>query len=282
MAAPVRRVSPLKPGLTGARNWATAQVRAASYTRKGFWRLTLSILFIVFSIGFLGLWLGGFLPDAHQSSQNFVKNRLSAMGFVVERVDVMGEGRLRESDVVQALGVMPGDYLFDLDIKAAQKRVENLSWVERAIVRRLWPDRIVVQIIERKPYALWQNEETLHLVDKEGGVIALATSDDYSVLPLIVGTGAPENFSKIQDILIRYPRLEKRTYAMVHYDTGRWDVVLNEGDLRVKLPSKDIHQSLQRLKALQSRTQLLDRDISVIDLRLSDRISLSPSADEPV
>ena len=49
------RVSPIKPGLKGARNWATAQVRAASYSREGFWRLVLSVcitfLFIVFSIG---------------------------------------------------------------------------------------------------------------------------------------------------------------------------------------------------------------------------------------
>ena len=282
MAAPVRRVSPLKPGLTGARNWATAQVRAASYTRKGFWRLTLSILFIVFTIAFLGLWLGGFLPDARQSSQNFVKNRLSSLGFVVERVDVMGEGRLRESDVVQALGVVPGDYLFDLDISAAQKRVENLSWVERAVVRRLWPDRIVVQIIERKPYALWQNEETLHLVDKDGGVIALASNDDVSGLPLIVGAEAPENFSEIHDVLGQYPNLETRAYAMVHYNTGRWDLILNEGDLKIKLPSKNIHSSLQKLGVLQSRTRILDREISVIDLRLPDRISLSPIASEPV
>ena len=45
----VHRVSPIKPGVRGARNWATAQVRAAGYSRKGFWRLVSSItgLFIL-------------------------------------------------------------------------------------------------------------------------------------------------------------------------------------------------------------------------------------------
>ena len=35
-----------------------------------------------------------------------------SMGFVIERVDVMGEGRLHEADVRKALGVYAGDYLF--------------------------------------------------------------------------------------------------------------------------------------------------------------------------
>ena len=171
--ANLSRVSPLKPSLRGARNWATAQLRAARYSRRSFWRLLLSILAVSFLVLFGALWLGGFFPDARSAGSKFVENRLISMGFVVERVDVIGEGRLREEDVRIALAVQPGDFLFELDVKEAQKRVESLNWVERAIVRRLWPDRIVVQIVERSPYALWQYQEQIKLVDYEGEVICL-------------------------------------------------------------------------------------------------------------
>ena len=107
----VKRISPIKPGLTGARNWATAQIRAASYTRKGFMRFTLSLAALILFVIFMGLWLGGFLPDIRQSADDFKRNRLIAMGFVVDRVDVMGEGRLNEDQIRQSLGVKHGDCL---------------------------------------------------------------------------------------------------------------------------------------------------------------------------
>ncbi len=278
---PVRRVSPLKPGLRGARNWATAQMRAASYSRKSAWRLALSIVFIFGLIGFVGLWLGGFLPDARQATQNFTKNRLISMGFVVDRVDVMGEGRLRESDIRKALGVRPGDFLFDLDLEAAQNRVENINWVERAIVRRLWPDRIVVQIIERKPYALWQKDGNVYLVDNNGLEITLADAANYPDLPLIVGADAPNNYVSVQEILSGYPDFNERLYAMVHHNTGRWDLIMHDGDLRVQLPTGDIRPALDTLLSLHDRSSILDREIAAIDLRLPDRISLTPLNSEP-
>jgi cell division protein FtsQ len=143
-------------------------MRAASHTRKGFWRLVASIVGTLLFIIFIGIWLGGFLPNVMQAGSDFKRDRLMSMGFTIERVDVMGEGRLREEDVRRALGVYAGDYLFGIDMDGAQARVESLSWVDRAVVRRLWPDRIVVQIIERQPYALWQHEGEVKVVDAKG------------------------------------------------------------------------------------------------------------------
>lgn len=60
ISGPVRRASPLKSGLRGSRNWATAQMRAANYNPKAKRRLIFAgfvlLLFVVWS----GLWLGAF------------------------------------------------------------------------------------------------------------------------------------------------------------------------------------------------------------------------------
>ena len=70
----------------------------------------------------------------------------------------MGEGRLNERDIRMAAQIQPGSYFFGVDLDAARDRTESLPWVDRAVVRRLWPNRIVVQVVETTPYALWQNE----------------------------------------------------------------------------------------------------------------------------
>lgn len=274
------RVSPLKPGLRGARNWASAQMRAASHTRKGFTRLVLSIVGTFLVIIFLGIWLGGFLPNVMQASDNFKRNRLMSMGFVIERVDVMGEGRLREEDVRRALGVYAGDYLFGIDMEGAQQRVESLSWVDRAVVRRLWPDRIVVQIIERQPYALWQYEGEVKVVDAKGTTISDADAAQYSQLTLFVGESAGEQAANIRQMMGEFPNISHRVDSFVHVSNQRWDMVLNEGAVRVMLPEDGMRKALRQLQSLQTQTQILDRTIEIIDMRLPDRLTLSPSSPE--
>lgn len=279
--ATIKRVSPLKPGLRGARNWVTAQVRSAQYSRQRMTRFILSLFLIFAAILFTALWLGGFLPDAQKSSRNFVKSNLMSMGFIVDHVDVLGEGAISEGDVVRALGVNAGDYLFEADLKTAQNRIEDITWVERAVVRRLWPDRIVVQIIERKPYALWQNSGNVFLVDRKGEVISAASMTAFPNLPLIVGAEAPVNYDQFRKELAEYGEITGRVSALVHHNTGRWDVILNDGALRVKLPPENHLSALNKLRQLQASHRVLDRDIQSIDLRLPDRISLLRTQEEP-
>lgn len=274
------RVSPLKPGLRGARNWASAQMRAASHTRKGFTRLVLSIVGTLFFIIFLGIWLGGFLPNVMQAGDNFKRNRLMSMGFVIERVDVMGEGRLREEDVRRALGVYAGDYLFGIDMDNAQKRVESLSWVDRAVVRRLWPDRIVVQIIERQPYALWQHQGELKVVDVSGTTITDADATKFTQLTLFVGEKAGEQAADIRQMMGEFPYIAPRIESFVNVSDSRWDMILDDGAVRVMLPEQNMRAALRQLQDLQARSRILDRTIETIDMRLPDRLTLSPSSPE--
>lgn len=274
------RVSPLKPGLRGARNWASAQMRAASHTRKGFVRLVASIIGTLLFVVFIGLWLGGFLPNVMQAGSDFKRDRLMSMGFTIERVDVMGEGRLREEDVRRALDVYAGDYLFGIDMDGAQKRVESLSWVDRAVVRRLWPDRIVVQIIERQPYALWQHEGEVKVVDVKGTAITDANAAQFAQLTLFVGEHAAEQAATIHQMMGEFPGLAPRVESFVNVSHSRWDMVLDGGAIRVKLPEQDMRKALRQLQTLQAQTQILDRTVETIDLRLTDRLTLTPSMPE--
>jgi len=277
--SPIKRISPIKPGLTGARNWATAQIRAASYTRKGFMRLTLSIAALILFVVLMGLWLGGFLPDIRQSADDFKRERLIAMGFVVDRVDIMGEGRLNEAQVRQSLGVTHGDYMFDINMRSAQNRIESLSWVDHAVVRRLWPNRLVVQIVERRPYALWQNQGIVRVVDKNGKLIEDADVKSYAHLPLVVGAQAGEGAADLHQTLAEFPEIAKHVSAAVYVNAQRWDLQFETQSgqkIDIALPQEHIKGALATLWQLHADQEILARNISRIDMRLPDRIGLTP------
>ena len=271
-----RRVSPLKPGLSGARNWANAHVRAASYSRKSMMRLIGTGVFVCLFILAGALWLGGFVPTLKATGTQFTKQRLMKMGFVVEYVDVVGEGRIAELQVRNALGVQTGDYLFDMDIENAQSRVQSLNWVDTAIVRRLWPNRIVVHVNERAPYALWQDGGVFKLVDAGGTQIRAANITEFNNLPLIVGAGAPEHAQAFLNIIGANEAIRHRVQSVIYVNQRRWDIVLKDTGLRILLPAHNFENTLLQLAQYHEKYGVLDLALDRIDLRVDGRLVLRP------
>lgn len=268
------------PRLKGARNWASAQVRLASYSRLGFIKLCTSIISTLFIITFFSLWIGGFLPDIRKYSEEIKRNRLISLGFVIKKINVIGEGRLPEDDVKKILDFQNGDYLFDVEINLTQKKIEDLPWVNRALVRRLWPDQVVIRIVERQPFALWQYKGKVEVIDILGEVIVGASVSENQNLNLFVGKDAAINAANISEIILNFPSIAERVDSFVYVSENRWDIIMDKGNIRVLLSQHNLNESLLMLKNLHSQRDILDRKIGTIDLRLKDRLSLKPDGND--
>jgi cell division protein FtsQ len=234
-----------------------------------------SIFGVLLALALLALWLGGHLATVRDSVGQYKRNQLMAMGFTVQRIDVTGEGRLIEADVRAAMGIYEGDYFFGADLKRAQERVESLPWVDHALVRRLWPNRVVVHLVEETPYALYQQDGIIHLTDSEGVIVAPLTSETSRLpenLKLFIGQDAATHATTISTTVQSYPNIWSKTEALTRHASGRWDLTLTDGTF-VRLPRENITQSLRRLTALEAR--LGDR-YAIVDLRLNDRLTLTP------
>ena len=57
-----------------------------------------------------------------------------------------------------ALPRLVGNF-FSIDLDAARAAFESVPWVRRAVVRRVWPDRLAVTLEEHEAAALWQGLE---------------------------------------------------------------------------------------------------------------------------
>ena len=258
------------------RNSIAGHMRAARYSRQTALRMSMTVLAGLFAVILLGLWLGGFMPQAKDAGSNIVRGRLIAMGFVIDRVDVIGEGRIREDEVRAALGVYPGEYLFAPNMREAQINVQRLSWVDDAMVRRLWPNRIVVHIIEREPVALWQENGTVKVVDSAGLIIDGASAEDFADLPLVVGANAAPKAQEIYDALAQSPQVASRMAAIIRIADRRWDIALKDGAPRLMLPENGGKDALALVEKMQRTHRVLDLDLETIDLRNSGRAVLRP------
>ena len=210
-----------------------------------------------------------------ENVSDFKRHQLMAMGFTVERIDVTGEGRLNEADVRAAVGIYEGDYFFGADLRRAQSNTESLPWVDRAVVRRLWPNRIVVQLVETAPYALYQTEGQLFLTSHEGDIIAPydpEAGDLPDGLRLFIGTEAAVEAQSVSDVVKDYPAVWAATRILTRYPSGRWDLTFQDGRV-LRLPVTNMDAALRRFTAIKPETATA---YAVVDLRLADRMTLTP------
>ena len=227
------------------------------------------------AIGGGALWSvqSGWLAREWAVGSEVALNATADAGLSLQTVEVHGRGETRQADVVGALGAPRGAPLLSLDIDAMRERLAALPWIVSAEVERRYPDRLVVTVTEAEPLALWQRKQKLFLVSRTGKVIETADLRKYSKLLVIVGDKAPERADALFDLLAREPELKSRVTAAVFVGKRRWNLRFDNG-LDVKLPEDKPADAWSRLASLQREYGVLDKDVSVIDLRLPDQIVL--------
>ena len=69
----------------------------------------------------------------------------------IDRVQVKGAFQhLVKKDLYAAIGDLANNGFFSVDVRAVKQAAENLAWVDRASVRRVWPNILQVEIIVRE------------------------------------------------------------------------------------------------------------------------------------
>ena len=80
--------------------------------------------------------------------------------FEIRAIRIEGELQRISAETLRANAAprLAGNF-FSADLGTARAAFEAVPWVRRATVRRIWPDRLLVQLEEHRASALWQAEE---------------------------------------------------------------------------------------------------------------------------
>ena len=197
-------------------------------------------------------------------------------GLGLTEVAVVGFRRTPPGEIFDAVGLDKPASFATFDTRAAKRRIEALPWVARARMIQILPDTLAIEISERIPYAVWQHRGMLFLIDRQGRELEPISPRAFTDLPLVVGEGAPQSAPALLEALGRYRDIAGRVEAMVRVADRRWTLRLESGT-SVALPESGMPAALKKLHELQRDTQLLERAIASIDLRITGRVIIRPS-----
>lgn len=248
--------------------------RIARFFRETRERLTPSrpMLYIstsLFALALIvGLLVGGYVGRAVGAVNRGMDAIAADAGFGISSVHLAGNRRTPPASILAALGFEPGQSIFGADVHAARARLMQLEWVAAADVSRRYPDSISVSIVEKRPFALWQAADGLHVIERSSKPIAFARAEDYPHLPVFIGD-APQGGAELTTAIAQHRAVFARVKAMQRISGRRWNLILDDGVV-VKLPEDGWRQQLDALEHLIVDKSVLERDIVEIDLRSPD------------
>jgi cell division protein FtsQ len=207
-----------------------------------------------------------FLKDMRDMAAN-------SAGFNIASVALTGNKHLNREEILATAGVTGRASLLFFDVADARARLLTNPWIATATVQKLLPDRLAIAITERQAFALWQKAGRVGVIADDGTVLEPYVLRRYAHLPLVVGNGAETRAKEFLGLLERHPELRGNVRASVLVAERRWNLRLKNG-VDVRLPEFDLDHALDQIAALERDSKLSGRDITAIDLRLPDRITV--------
>jgi len=180
-----------------------------------------SISNVLFGVFLVLLFVVGF--------QYYLNNKIKSLETMIVKGDVAhNDVRSLRHHVTSNLR---GNF-YSIDLRNAKKTFETITWVNQAVVKRVYPNQISVRLTEFKPKAVWGAREDMRLVDVQGTIFEAGVEDDeYEGMPQLIG---PEGQGKL--MLSMYDNLSEalsplqtKVKVLELNVRGSWLVTLERG-----------------------------------------------------
>ncbi|MCA0422881.1 MAG: FtsQ-type POTRA domain-containing protein [Proteobacteria bacterium] len=235
-------------------------------------------LAIIATFSAIGFNAGGHYDQFQRQYGSVSDIAARLVGLNIASVSVVGNRELSVEEVFAAAAMPATASLPFLDIAAVQERLKRIPLIDEVSVRKLYPNRLAIDITERTAFALWQKDGSVQVVSADGTAIDSLRDDRFITLPHVVGNGANKRVRDYVGILLEVPEIAPLVRAGTLVGERRWNLKLKNG-IDVKLPEEEPAKALARLAEIDRDTRLLSRDIIGVDLRQPDRITVRVTED---
>jgi cell division protein FtsQ len=207
----------------------------------------------------------------------------SQAGFEVRRVEVRGVERMNELKVYERVLGEREQAMPLVDLAALRQDLLQLNWVKDARVSRRLPDSLVVDIVERQPYAVLKKPGRLVLIDVTGHELEPISAANAKGQLTVEGPGASLQIGALNHLLDSAPALRPRVAGVEWVGNRRWNVTFKTGQI-LALPQgeNDSARALVEFARLDGVNRLLGGEVASFDMRAPERIYMRiPSRGAP-
>jgi cell division protein FtsQ len=121
-------------------------------------------------------------------------------------LEIAGAAHASRAQIERVFAIDLGRSVYLLPLSDRRETLRTVDWVKDASIARLWPNRVVVHVQERKPVAFLSLAPSRFALIDEDGVI-LPSAPDRFTLPVLTGIRAADSLETRRDRVHRMLRL---------------------------------------------------------------------------
>jgi len=131
----------------------------------------------------------------------------------------------------------------------------------------------VVDVVERKAVAIWQNKQRLALIDRAGIVLAPVSLDALPDLPLVIGPNANRHADELTRLAAAAPNLKPMLAGANWVGDRRWDLRFQSGEtLALPEGEEEAQRALVKFARMDVNQRLLGQGFVRFDMRLPGKM----------
>jgi cell division protein FtsQ len=265
-----------KPGAILERQRVFGKTKGKSVREVLRWSLKLSFGLLLISMLSFGLY--------------WMRDRLyHSPRFDVAITEINGLQNISQNQVLVKISELqqPDRNLMRLDLDRLRHSLELIPWVKTVVVRRVLPDKLMIDIEEREPVAFARVAQGTLLIDGEG-ILLENNPENLSQpdFPVILGMESgyvPEVLRRNRERIALYQQLMRslnrggaglsRDLSEVHLqDPGNVSVILNGDTVLVYLGRDGFQEKFRRYLAASKELKKKYRNLDSVDLRYRDQV----------
>jgi cell division protein FtsQ len=182
--------------------------------------------------------------------------------------------------------------LISLDLDEIRRSLELIPWIRTAVVRRVLPDKLIIEVTERVPVAFARVDHATFLVDDEGVLLESDSESPHEFdFPVITGLEAgrePEALARNKKRVSLFQELIQaldgngaglsKDLSEVHLqDPGSLAVLLNDDSVLVILGTDQLEKKFRRYLGMSSQIKQKCPQVDTVDLRFQDQVIIKQS-----
>jgi cell division protein FtsQ len=109
--------------------------------------------------------------------------------FKISSIMFKNNNHYADSILKKETDIAPGTNIFEIDKKAVEEKLlKNLTWLKSVVLKKVFPNSIIIEVVERKPFIVILAGGEYYLMDKEGIVLLKIEDkdlDDYKNFILV-------------------------------------------------------------------------------------------------
>lgn len=199
----------------------------------------------------------------------------------IDHVDVVGVSAPAQKALIKHIKADTASGYFTTDLEQIRDHALGLSWVDRVVVSRAWPNAIVLRVTPRHAVARWG---TGRYLSDDGVVFKPVQRFDHQNLPLLHGPHSQSRMmmTKYRDINQMFRPMDMRLKELYLTERMTWFMQFDNG-IRLIVDQDQTMGKLQRLSEIaKTDLGLVWDNIAGIDLRYRNGLAVQWKNAQPV